>query len=42
MKMKTKKKKSIKDKKIADLEFIIQLQERVIDCYDNSLADTIK
>ena len=39
MKIKTKKKNSIKDKKIADLEFIIQLQERVIDCYDNSLAD---
>ena len=39
MKTKTIKKKSVKDKKIADLEFIIQLQERVIDCYDNSLAD---
>lgn len=39
MKIETKKKKSINDKKIADLEFIIQLQERVIDCYDNSLAD---
>ena len=37
--MKTEKKKSENDKKIADLEFIIQLQERVIDCYDNSLAD---
>lgn len=40
MKTKTKKKKSVKDKKIADLEFIIQLQEKVIDWYDSSLADT--
>ena len=40
MKTKTIKKKSVKDKKIADLEFIIQLQERVIDWYDSSLADT--
>jgi len=40
MKKKTTKKKSVKDKIIADLEFIIQLQERVIDWYDNSLADT--
>tara|TARA_R110000803_G_scaffold115845_2_gene184469 strand:+ start:312 stop:716 length:405 start_codon:yes stop_codon:yes gene_type:complete len=39
MKTKTIKKKSVKDKKIADLEFIIRVQERVIDCYDNSLAD---
>ena len=40
MKTKTIKKKSVKDKKIADLEFIIQLQEKVIDWYDSSLADT--
>ena len=40
MKMKTIKKKSVKDKKIADLEFIIRIQERVIDWYDSSLADT--
>ena len=37
---KTTKKKSVKDKEIADLEFIIRLQERVIDWYDNSLVDT--
>ena len=40
MKTKTKKKKSVKDKKIADLEFIIRVQEKVIDWYDSSLADT--
>ena len=40
MKTKTKKKKSVKDKKIADLEFIIRIQEKVIDHYDSSLADT--
>ena len=40
MKMKTIKKKSVKDKKIADLEFIIRIQEKVIDHYDSSLADT--
>jgi len=40
MKTKTIKKKSVKDKKIADLEFIIQLQEKVIDWYDSSLANT--
>ena len=40
MKIKTKKKNSIKDKKIADLEFIIRVQEKVIDWYDSSLADT--
>ena len=38
--MKTIKKKSVKDKKIADLEFIIRIQERVIDWYDSSLVDT--
>jgi len=38
--MKTIKKKSVKDKKIADLEFIIRIQEKVIDHYDSSLADT--
>ena len=40
MKTKTIKKKSVKDKKIADLEFIIRIQEKVIDHYDSSLADT--
>lgn len=40
MKTKTIKKKSVKDKKIADLEFIIRIQERVIDWYDSSLVDT--
>tara|TARA_R110002153_G_scaffold118363_1_gene263107 strand:- start:2462 stop:2866 length:405 start_codon:yes stop_codon:yes gene_type:complete len=40
MKTKTIKKKSVKDKKIADLEFIIRVQEKVIDWYDSSLADT--
>jgi len=40
MKTKTIKKKSVKDKKIADLEFIIRIQERVIDWYDISLVDT--
>lgn len=40
MKTKTKKKKSVKDKKIADLEFIIRVQEKVIDWYDSSLANT--
>ena len=40
MKTKTIKKKSVKDKKIADLEFIIRIQEKVIDWYDSSLADT--
>ena len=40
MKTKTIKKKSVKDKKIADLEFIIRVQEKVIDWYDSSLANT--
>ena len=40
MKTKTIKKKTVKDKKIADLEFIIRIQEKVIDHYDSSLADT--
>ena len=40
MKTKTIKKKSVKDKKIADLEFIIRIQEKVIDHYDSSLVDT--
>jgi len=40
MKTKTIKKKSVKDKKIADLEFIIRIQERVINWYDSSLVDT--
>jgi hypothetical protein len=37
---KTKKNKSVKDKKIADLEVITQIQERVIDWYDDALANT--
>ena len=37
---KTKKKKSVKDKQLADLKFIIRIQEKVIDWYDGSLADT--
>jgi len=40
MKTKTNSKRSVKDKKIADLEFIIRIQEKVIDWYDSSLADT--
>jgi uncharacterized coiled-coil protein SlyX len=40
MKKLTTKKNSAKDKKIADLEFIIRLQENVIDQYDSALADT--
>jgi hypothetical protein len=40
MKTLIKKKKSLKDKKIEDLEFIIRLQENVIDQYDSALADT--
>ena len=40
MKTKTNSKRSVKDKKIADLEFIIRIQEKVIDWYDGSLADT--
>ncbi len=39
MKTKTTKKKSVKDKKIADLEFIIRVQEKVIDWYDRELAN---
>ncbi len=39
MKTKTIKKKSVKDKKIADLEFIIRVQEKVIDWYDRELAN---
>ena len=35
-----KKNKSVKDKKIADLEFITQIQERVVDWYDGKLAET--
>ena len=40
MKKLTTKKNSAKDKKIADLEFIIRLQENVIDRYDSALANT--
>ena len=40
MKTLIKKKNSAKDKKIADLEFIIRLQENVIDRYDSALANT--
>jgi len=36
---KTKKNKSVKDKKISDLEVIVRIQERVIDWYDDTLAD---